>query len=384
MFGYAQLWVAVFSLPFMIAVQEMCGRIGMVTGKGLSGVIRKHYPKPILYVAVALLLIANTVNIGADLGAMASVANLVVGGNFAIMLIGMTVLTLVLEIFISYRTYAKYLKYLSLSLFSYFFIGFVVHQDWMQVLGAALIPHISWTPEYLLNIVALLGTTISPYLFFWQADEEVEEEVASGKLRMMGVGTPKISDRDIKVMRIDTMTGMMFSNLVTFFIMITAASTLHSDGIMEITSAAQAAEALRPIAGEFTFHFFALGIIGTGLLAVPVLAGSASYAVAEAFQWHEGLYLKLKKAHGFYGVITIATLIGLSVNFTAISPFSMLYYTAVLNGVIAPPLLLLILLISNNRKIMGKRTNTWVSNVLGGIITAVMWVAGVGVLWNFL
>jgi NRAMP (natural resistance-associated macrophage protein)-like metal ion transporter len=348
MFGYRQLWLVLWTLPFMIAVQEMCGRIGLVTGKGLSGVIRKHYSKKLLYGAVLLLLVANTINIGADLGAMAAAAQLVTGLPFAPLLLVMTVTTLCLEIFIAYPVYAQYLKFLTLSLFAYFLVAFVVKQDWMAVASATFIPHISLSGEYLFNLVAMLGTTISPYLFFWQTDQEVEEEVESGKLRAMGIGTPKVAATDIRSMRIDTVIGMFFSNLVTFFIIMTTASTLHSAGITEISSAAEAAEALRPIAGDFAFVLFAIGIVGTGLLAVPVLAGSASYAISEAFQWREGLSLKLKKAHGFYGAITVATLLGLLVNFTHISPFTMLYYTAVLNGVIAPPLLVLILLISNN------------------------------------
>ncbi len=379
-FGYMQLWLALFTLPFMIAVQEMCGRIGLVSGKGIAGVIRHYYSRKLLAVAVILLLIANTVNIGADLGAMAAAAQLLIDVPFAPLVLMMTALTLFLEIFITYKTYATYLKYLTLSLFSYFLVAFVVQQDWQAVFLSTFFPTILFSQEYLMNIVAVLGTTISPYLFFWQADEEVEEEVASGKLKAMGQGTPAVEDTDIRAMRMDTAMGMFFSNAVTFFIIMTTASTLHRNGITTINSATEAAEALRPLAGDFAFFLFALGIIGTGLLAVPVLAGSASYAVSEAFKWREGLYLKVQKAHGFYGVITIATLIGLLVNFTPVSPFAMLYYTAVLNGIIAPPLMIMILLISNNRKIMGQRTNSRLSNVLGVIITGVMGVAGIAVL----
>lgn len=284
LFGYLQLWLALWTLPFMIVIQEMCGRIGLVTGTGIAGVIRKHYGKKLLFVAVMLLLIANTVNIGADLGAMAAAAELVTHIPFAILLLGMTALTLGLEIFITYATYARYLKYLTLSLLSYVCVAFVVRQDWSVVVASLLSPHIEFTGAFLMNIVAMLGTTISPYLFFWQADEEVEEEVAHGKLRAMGIGRPKINGEDVRSMRIDTSIGMAFSNLITVFIIVTAASTLHANGILQIDTAAQAAELLRPIAGSFAFLLFSLGIIGTGLLAVPVLAGSASYAVAEAFQ----------------------------------------------------------------------------------------------------
>lgn len=382
-FGYMQLWLMVFTVPFMIAVQEMCGRIGLVTGKGLSGVIRKHYSRKLLCVAVSLLLIANTVNIGADLGAMAAAAQLLIPIPFAALVLIMTVVTLLLEIFVTYQTYVKYLKYLALSLFSYFLVAFTVRQDWGAIAYATLIPTITFSNAYLMNIVAVLGTTISPYLFFWQAGEEVEEEVAHGQLRVMGRGTPKIGDGDIKTMQVDTTIGMVFSNLVTYFIIMTTASTLHRNGIFTIQTAADAAEALRPLAGDFAYLLFALGIIGTGLLAVPVLAGSASYAVSEAFQWREGLYLKLKRAHGFYGVITIATLIGLLVNFLPISPFAMLYYTAVLNGIIAPPLLVIILLIGNNRKIMGDRVNGTLGNIFGILITVVMAACSLALLFSW-
>ena len=372
-FGYSQLWTAPFSFPFMATIQEMCGRIGMVTGRGLSGVISKHYSKQILYFAVTLLLLANTVNIGADLGAMASSGQLLLPQvPFIVWLLAITALSLILEVFVSYKIYARYLKYLTFSLFAYIIVVFIVKQDWTRVAFATFIPNFTPSKEYFLNIVAILGTTISPYLFFWQADEEVEEEVEFHKIRGMGKGVPKITKIDIRAMRIDTIIGMFFSNLVMFFIIVTAASTLSVGGITNINTAADAAQALRPIAGEFTFLLFAAGVIGTGLLAVPVLSGSASYAIAESLGWRAGLYRKLKQAHGFYGVITIATLIGLMVNFMGIQPFKLLYYTAVLNGLIAPPLMVLILLISNNKNIMGKHTNSPISNIMGWLITVVM------------
>jgi len=375
MFGYGQLWTALFSFPFMTVMQEMCGRIGLVTGKGLAGVIRHHYAKPLLFGAVMLLLIANSINIGANLGAMASAVRLLVDAPFVFLLLLITVITLILEIFVTYRVYARYLKYLAFALLAYVATAFVVRQDWSAVVMSTFIPSVSLSKEYLMNIVAILGTTISPYLFFWQASEEVEEEVAQKKLRIMGMGKPRLNTRAISRMRFDTALGMMFSNWIMFFIILTTASTLHLHGIHEIQTAAQAAEALRPLAGNFAFLIFALGIVGSGFLAVPVLAGSASYALAEAFGWREGLYLKLKQAHGFYGVITIATILGLLINFTPITPFAMLYYTAMINGIVAPPLMVIIMLISNNKKIMGKHTNTRVSNVLGWLITGFMFVA---------
>jgi NRAMP (natural resistance-associated macrophage protein)-like metal ion transporter len=371
-FGYQQLWTAFLTTPFMVAIQEMCGRIGMVTGRGLAGVIREHYARPFLYAAVTLLVVANGVNIGADLGAMASAGQMLVGLPFEVWLIGMAVLTLLLEIFVTYRTYAKYLKYLTLSLLTYILVTFIVKQDWSQIFYSTIIPHIKLSREYIFNLVAIFGTTISPYLFFWQADEEVEEEVAHHKLRTMGKGVPRITPRDVKQMDRDTVVGMIFSNLITFFIIVTAASTLHLNGITNIETASQAAEALRPLAGNFAYILFALGILGTGLLAIPVLAGSASYAVAEAAGWKEGLYRKFKQAHGFYGVMALATLFGILVNFTPIKPFQMLYYTAALNGVLAPPLMIMILFIANNKKVMGQYTNTRTSNIMGWIITLVM------------
>jgi len=383
-FGYQQLWTSPFSFPFMTAIQEMCGRIGLVSGRGLAGVIRKHYSIPVLYVAVLILLIANTVNIGANLGAMAGSASLLFNIPFIFWLIGMTVVTLFLEVFVSYKVYSKYLKYLAFSLFAYILVFLIVKQDWSKILTSTIIPSMSFDKNYLFNIVAILGTTIAPYLFFWQGTEEVEEEVEKGKIMGIGRGIPKVSKRDIREMRIDTVIGMFFSNLVMFFIIATFASTLFISGIHNIETADQAAEVLRPLAGDFAYLLFAAGIIGTGLLSVPILAGSASYAVSEAFGWREGLYQKFTQAHGFYGVITIATLVGLLVNFLHISSFKMLYYTAVLNGIAAPPLMFIILLIANNKRIMGDRTNSSLSNTLGIIITVVMSVAALLLLFNLI
>lgn len=384
MFGYGQAWLSLFSFPFMTVVQEICGRIGIVTGKGLAGVIKQNYSKKILYFAVGLLLIANTVNIGTDLGAMAASAQLVFGVPFIALLLIMTAVTLSLEIFISYKVYSKYLKYLTFSLLAYILTAFVVKQDYIKILSSTLIPSFSFSKDYLFNIVAILGTTISPYLFFWQTGEEVEEEVEKGRLKIMGRGIPKVYTNDIKQMRLDTIAGMFFSNLVMFFIIITTASTLNSHGIKNIETASQAASALKPLAGNFAFILFALGIVGTGLLAVPVLAGSASYALSETFGWKEGLYRKLTHAHGFYGVITIATIIGLVINFTSIPPFKMLYYTAMINGIVAPPLIIIILFISNNKKIMGGRTNSLLTNILCVAVALIMSVSSVALLLNFL
>lgn len=382
-FGYHQLWTAFFSLPFMTVIQEISGRIGMVTGKGLSSVIRRYYSKKILYFAITILLISNTVNIGANLGAMASSMQLLVNLPFSVLLLSMTALILILEIFITYKTYAKLLKYLAISLIGYVITAFVVKQDWNEVFLSVIKPTILWNKVYLLNIVAILGTTISPYLFFWQSDEEVEEEVENHKLKEMGVGTPKIDKGDIRRMRIDTAFGMFFSNFITFFIILTAAATLGRFGITDVDTADKAALALRPIAGNFAYLLFTVGIIGTALLSVPVLAGSAAYAVAEAFRWKEGLYKKFSKAHGFYGIITVATIIGLMINFTPIPPFKILYYAAALNGVLAPPLMILMMLIANNKKIMGTHTNSLFSNIFGWFITVVMAIVAIAFIGSY-
>jgi NRAMP (natural resistance-associated macrophage protein)-like metal ion transporter len=374
-FGFGQLWIALFATPFMTVVQEMCGRIGLVSGDGLSGVIRKHYARPVLYLAVGLLLVTNSINIGADLGAMASAVQLVLGFPFAFWLFAITGLTLVLEVFVSYPHYAKFLKYLTLSLFAYIITAFFLKLDWRAIAVSTLVPSFQLNRPFVMNLVAVLGTTISPYLFFWQTDEEVEEEIAEGKITGIGEGRPKVSKKELKDLWLDTGVGMFFSNLVMFFVIVTAAATLAKAGITQVDTATQAAEALRPFAGSFAFVVFALGILGTGLLAVPVLAGSASYAVAEAAGWKGGLYRKLAEAHGFYGVITLATVIGLAVNFLNVPPFKMLYYTAILNGLIAPPLLVMILLVANNKKIMGTHVNRPLSNVMGILVTLLMTAA---------
>lgn len=371
-FGFSQLWTTIFAFPFMVAIQEMCGRIGMVTGKGLAGVMKKHYAAPIMYFSVVVLLIANVINIGADLGAMAASAQLVFGISFVYWLILITLGSILLEVFVSYHRYVKVLKYLCISLLAYIVVALVIEVDWSSVLRHTLTPTLHFTKSYLLNIVAILGTTISPYLFFWQASEEVEEEVEKKVLKSMGKGIPRFNFSMIRDLRIDTIMGMFFSQSVTFFIILAAAATLGVAGITQIQTADQAAQALAPIAGEFASLLFALGIIGVGLLAIPVLAGSASYALSEAFGKREGLYLNFKQAHFFYAVIIIATIVGMLINFIGIPPFKMLYYAAIINGISAPILMGIVLLISNNKKIMGEYTNGKHSNLLGWTITLIM------------
>lgn len=372
LFGYSQLWTALFTFPLQAAVQEMCGRIGLITGRGLAKVIKDNYSKPILYFSVFLLFFANTVNIGADLGAMASSGQLLIKFPFIIWLFLVTLASILLQIFISYKTYAKFLKYLTFSLVAYIIAFFVVKQDWNKLIYSTLVPTIVLNREYLLNIVAILGTTISPYLFFWQANQEVEEEVEKGELKALDIGAPNIKVGEVRAMKLDTIIGMFFSNLIMFFIIATTASTLFVNGISNIETADQAAVALRPIAGDFAYLLFTFGILGTGFLAVPILAGSASYAISETVGWKAGLSKKFSEAKGFYFIIITSIAIGFFVNFLSIKPFALLYYTAILNGLCAPPLLLLILLISNNKKIMGLRSNSFLSNVLGSVIFLAM------------
>ncbi len=302
-FGFLQLWTAIVLTPCMIVVQEMVGRLGLVKGRGLATLIGQRYGRKILWFSVGLLLIANVINIGADIGAMAAVLRMLFGLPFVMWMLLVTAGTLLLEIVVSYRVYASYLRYLVLSLVSYVLVAFIVHEPWGVIARATIVPSFVWSAPFLMNIVALLGTTISPYLFFWQASEEVEEEVLHHKLAGMDAGRPRVSMRDVQRMRWDTAVGMVVSNTVMFFIIVASAATLGAHGVTAILTPDQAAQALRPLAGDGAYWLFAVGIIGTGLLAVPVLAGSVSYAIAEALGWHSGLYKKFKNAHGFYGVM---------------------------------------------------------------------------------
>jgi NRAMP (natural resistance-associated macrophage protein)-like metal ion transporter len=381
-FGYGQLWLIPFCYPFMVAIQEMCGRIGMVTGKGLSGVLRRHYPKWAVYMATSLLVIANVVNIGADLGAMATSARMLIGLPYAFWIIMITLLILILEIAVQYRVYAKLLMILTFTLFSYFLTALIVKQDWGQILKSSLLPRMTFSKDFVFNMVAFLGTTITPYLFFWQADEEVEEEIIEHKIVSIGVGIPRVARYDVRNMRYDTIFGMLFSQIMTFMIVITTAATLYANGITNISTASEAAQALKPLAGEFAYLLFALGIIGTGLLAVPVLSGSAAYAVSEAMGWKSGLGKTLREVPGFYGVIVVATVLGLLLDFFGIDPIKALYYAAAINGLLSPPLMIFILLIGNNKKIMGKYVNKRLSRIMTVIIIAVMGMSGLFLLYS--
>jgi NRAMP (natural resistance-associated macrophage protein)-like metal ion transporter len=377
-FGYAQLWTSLFTFPLMTAVQEACARIALQTGGGLAQAIRKYYPKPVLYFCVLLLFIANTINLGADLGAMAASAQMLLGIPYLIWLMAITLLSVVLEVFVDYKRYARVLRYLTLTLFAYLIVPFIAKQNWGQALRDTVIPTIQFDRDYLLNLVALLGTTISPYLFFWQASQEIEEEIDEGKTSVRS--RKGVSRVDLKWMRTDVVAGMLLSNVVSWFIIATTAATLFRNGITNIDSAQKAAEALRPFAGDGAYLLFAIGIIGTGLLAVPILAGSAAYAVAETFKLREGLYLKLRQAPGFYGVIAFSTLLGFGMNLIGLNPIQALYYTAILNGIVAPPLLVMIMLIGNNRAIMKSKVNGPLSNTLGWIATIAMSAAAVAML----
>ncbi len=372
-FGYAQLWTALFTFPLMASIQEMCARIALQTGGGLAATIRRYYPKPVLYLCVALLFVANTINLGADLGAMAAAGQLLLGIPFIIWLVVITLLTGVLQVFVDYNRYARLLRYLTFSVFAYLLVPFVTRVDWGQALRNTLIPTMAWNGDYWMNLVALLGTTISPYLFFWQANQEIEEEIDQGKTTVRARrGT---SRRELRRMRTDVLSGMLLSNVVAWFIIVTTASTLFARGITNVDSATKAAEALRPAAGSLAYVLFAAGIIGTGMLAVPILAGAAAYAVAETFNLEEGLSLNWREAPGFYAVIALAVLIGFAMNLIGINPIQALYYTAVLNGVVAPPLLVMIMLIGNNHQAMKGSTNGRVSNVLGWTTTITMTLA---------
>ncbi len=381
-FGYGQLWTALFIFPLMTAIQEASARIGAVTGKGLAWVIKEQYGKTVLYVSVMIVLIANTINIGADLGAMAAAARLIVPIPFAVLTLLFTAIILILEIMVSYKTYAKVLKWFALALLSYPLALFFVREPWGEIWKATFIPHIEFNFAFLFIIVGVLGTTISPYLFFWQASEEIEEEKVKHILRKDG--HPNITWRFIQGLRFDNFIGMLFSQIGTWCIMIVGASVLNGNGITNVSTAADAAQALQPLVQTFPYagllakSMFALGVIGLGFLAVPVLSGSASYAVSETLNWKEGLNLKLKRAHGFYGIITIATIVGLIINFIGINPMKALIYASVLNGIAAVPLIFIIGKIARDRRIMGEYRSKGLSHTLVWITFFVMAISALG------
>lgn len=380
-YGFGFLWTAAFSFPLMATVQEMCARIGLVTGRGLAGNIRLYFPKRVLYLCTLLLFAANSLNIGADLGAMAKATQLLNPHlNFEFLVLAFAIFSLALQIFTTYDRYAKYLKWLALVLLAYVFSAIMAKIDFGQIAINAIMPSFDFSKDQIFIITAILGTTISPYLFFWQTSQEIEEEILRGQTTLkLRQGS---TDKEIKDMRLDVWSGMFLSNLVMFFIIAACGAVLYKNGITNISSAEQAAEALRPIAGNATYLLFAAGIIGTGLLAIPVLAGSASYALSESFGWKFGLYRKLKEANAFYGVIIISTLIGLGINFLNLDTIKVLIYTAIGNGLIAPVILVLIVLLSSNKKVMGERVNGPVTKILGWTITIIMAVVGFATLFS--
>jgi len=373
-FGFNMLWTVLFTYPLMVGIQLVSARIGRVSGHGLATNIRLHYPSWLLYIVVGLLLIANTINIAADVCAMGEALRLVVGGPAQLYAVVFGVVSLLLQVFVPYRRYVRLLKWLTLALLAYVATVFVEHIPWSQVLVSALAPHISWKPEYITTVVAVFGTTISPYLFFWQASQEVEDQLADPHAQPL-IKAPKQARANFKRIKLDTYIGMGFSNLVAFSIILTTAVTLNLHGITNIQTSAQAATALRPIAGEFAFMLFSAGIIGTGLLAIPVLAGSCAYAMAGAFKWKNSLERTPMRAKQFYGVIAISTLIGIMLNFTAIDPIKALYWSAVINGVIAVPIMIVMMLVAARPDIMGRFVITTSLKVIGWLATLIMAVA---------
>jgi NRAMP (natural resistance-associated macrophage protein)-like metal ion transporter len=370
-FGFNMLWTVLFTYPLMVGIQLVSARIGRVSGHGLATNIRKHYPSWLLYGVVGLLLIANTINIAADVSAMGDALKLIVGGPAQVYSVAFGVVSLLLQVFIPYRRYVRVLKWLTLALLAYVATVFVVHVPWTQVLTASLVPRLSWKSEYLTTVVAVFGTTISPYLFFWQASQEVEDQLADPRAQPL-VKAPEQAKANLKRIKIDTWIGMGFSNLVAFFIILTTAVTLHLHGITDIQTSAQAATALRPIAGEFAFVLFSAGIIGTGLLAIPVLAGSSAYAMAGAFKWRNSLERKPMQAKRFYGIIALSTLIGIALGFTAIDPIKALYWSAVINGVISVPIMAVMMLMAVRPEIMGQFVISRRLKLLGWLATLMM------------
>lgn len=381
-FGYALSWTLLFSYPLMVAIQVISARIGRTTGHGIAGVLRRHYPNWLLQWVVVLLLIANVINLGADLGAMADAMNLLLPGPKWLYVLFFSAICIAMQLLLQYTRYVAVLKWFTLSLFAYFAVLVVTHVDWAQLAIHFFVPHLSWTPAYLTAIVAIFGTTISPYLFFWQSEEEVEDMHAHPRRRDL-VDAPQQAPRALHRIDSDTTVGMGLSNLVALAIVATAAATLHANGILDIQTSAQAAQALRPIAGSFAALLFTVGIVGTGLLAVPVLAGSAAYAIGEARDWPVGFSRKLQEAKAFYATIAIATLIGMIINFTALNPIKALYWSAVLNGVIAVPVMLVMMLMASRHDIMGPFVARGWLRALGWIATVAMFGIGVAMAITF-
>lgn len=387
-FGYGQLWTAAFLLPFMTAIQEAAARIGAVTGKGIAAVVKAHYRKEILWGVIALVLVANTINIGADLGAMAAAAQLIIPGiPFAVFTLFFTALILVLEIFVSYKKYARILKWFALALLTYPLTVILIAEPWGTLLRATFVPHLEFSFAFLFIITGVFGTTISPYMFFWEASEEIEEEEERRMTRK--AEAPHITKRFLRKLRMDNFLGMLSSDIATWCIIVVAATVLNAHGVTDIATSADAARALEPLVHTFPYAgliakaLFSVGILGLGFLAVPVLSASASYAISEAMNWREGLSRRFKRAHGFYGVITVATLIGLMINFIGIDPVKALIFSAVANGVAAVPLIFIIGKIAGDGRIMGEHKSGWLSNVFVWATFAIMAAAALAMFVTF-
>ena len=379
-FGFGMLWTMLFSLPLMTAIQEICGRLGRITGVGIAENLRRHYPKALTYSLVFLLCAANIFNVGADISAMGAATKLVFGGSGSAYAVLLGLVSLLLQTYVPYRKYVHYLKWLTLSLFAYVATAFIVHVPWLMALRGTVVPSVSPHAEYWMALVAVLGTTISPYLFFWQTSQEAEE-VRINKSEFPLKRRPSQAATQFRRIALDTRVGMAFSNLVAFFIILTTAVTLHASGSdAGIQTAADAAKALQPLAGPLAFGLFAMGIVGTGMLAVPVLTGSAAYAVSETFRWRASLESKPNRAPKFYRFLAVATLIGIVMNFVGIDPIRALYWSAVINGVVSVPLMVILMLMSANRAVVGKFELPPYLRIIGWIATAIMFFASVGFL----
>jgi len=380
-YGTSLLWLAAWTFPLTAFVQEMCGRIALVTGQGLAKNIKKSYSKSILYACTILLLLTNTFNIAADLGAIAKAIQLIIPRtSFIFLIFFMGIAGLLLQIYVPYKKFASILKWLVVSLLAYIVTGFIIQMDWSKLAFDGLIPQITFSKNQILLITGILGTTISPYLFFWQTSQEVEEQISEGKTTAHSRrGT---NDKEIKQMRIDTWSGIFLSNLVMFFIIAVCANTLFVNGITDINTASDAALALKPFAGPWATMLFAIGIIGTGMLAIPVLAGSTAYAISESFGWKEGLYRKFSQARAFYAVIIVSVLLGIILNFIGIDPIKALIYSAIGNGIVAPIIIIFIVHISSSKKIMGKYRNSTFGNIAGWTITFLMGVTAIAAIYS--
>lgn len=369
-FGFSQLWTAIFSFPLMAAVQLMCARLGLVTGLGLAGVIRRRYPRWVLWSACVLLVVANVVNIAADLGGMAAAMEMMTGIRAYVWLPIFAASIVVLLIWSSYRHIVRVFKWLTLVLFAYIITAFLTHPPWLKVLSSTFIPHVEWNANYLATFIAILGTTISPYLFFWQAAQEVEEERAMGRKTLHD--RRGATDEELRNARTDVLSGMGYAGLVMYFIILTTGATLHTAGLRDIETARQAAEALRPLAGDAASLLFTIGLVGTGMLGVPVLAGSAAYAIAEAMHWRGSLNDRPKAASKFYTVLTVAVIAGLALDYLGFNAVRMLFWAAVVNGVLAPPLIVLVVLLTSDKKVMGTRVNPPILKFLGWLTAILM------------